>query len=117
MEKLLHDSGFPQFESQKDISLTPPPYSNTTPDLYYEDVTIGVQVAIYLDGLSKAIHGNKDRQRADHIIRSQLEARGIDVLEIATSDLNDPVARNLQLQRIASKLRRSDLRDKLTKGE
>jgi len=113
LHQILIDAGFPEFTAQKDIPLTPPPYSNTVPDLYYEDRDKEISVAIYLDGLSNAIHGNKDRQKQDRIIRSQLEAKGIDVIEIAVSDLTDPVARNLQLQRIASKLRRKDLRDKL----
>ena len=117
LEKLLQENGFPTFVAQHSLALNPPPFQSTTPDLYYEDMISDIRVAVYLDGLSKNVHGNVERQRADVIIRSQLEAMGIDVVEIATSDLADPAARILQLQRIASKIRRADLRDRVKRGD
>ncbi len=115
LEEMLDDYGFPKFTSQKDIALSIPPIKNTQPDLYYESDEGNIKIAIYLDGLSKSIHDNEERRQIDMLIRSQLEAKGIDVIEIAVSDLADPQARNLQLQRIAGKLRRQDLISKLDK--
>jgi hypothetical protein len=66
-------------------------------------------VAIYLDGLSEAIHGNADARRKDRMIRQQAEAEGITVIEIASSDLNDPEAMRRHYRRIAFALRRPDL--------
>ena len=53
------------------------------------------------DGLSKRIHGNADRAAVDRVIRLQLEARGLTVIEIASSDLNDPAVMELHFKRLA----------------
>jgi ABC-type uncharacterized transport system substrate-binding protein len=68
-------------------------------------------VAIYLDGLSEAIHGNADARRKDRMIRQQAEAEGITVIEIASSDLNDPEAMRKHYRRIAHALQRPELID------
>lgn len=105
---LLQAAGFPAFEHQRKIEIGRP-YNNTWPDLYFEDAAQDIRVAIYLDGLSEAVHGNADRTAVDRIIRHQLEALGVSVVEIASSDLDDPEAFRLQLRRIAQNLRRRDL--------
>ena len=110
--RLLAAAGFPEFEDQHPIHIGTP-YETTTPDLYYEDADGDVCLAIYLDGLSKAVHGSRERSQEDRLIRHQLEAIGVDVIEIASSDLNDPEAMRLHFRRIASKLRRRDLRERL----
>jgi hypothetical protein len=102
---LLVEAGLPQFEHQHSIDLGKP-LGTTIPDLFYDDPVSGTQLAIYLDGLSKAIHGNKNRQHMDRIIRESLEEEGIDVIEIAASDLDDPEAMKRHLKRISMKLRR-----------
>lgn len=108
---MLERAGFPPFEHQHAISIGPP-YGTTTPDLYHEDPTTGVQVAIYLDGLSRGIHGNAETAKVDRVIREQLESDGVDVIEIASSDLPDLEAMRRHFKRIAVKLRRPDLRDR-----
>jgi hypothetical protein len=45
----------------------------------------------------------------DRVIRNQLEAQGVTVIEIASADLTDPAAMELHLRRIAHALRRKDL--------
>lgn len=102
---LIVGAGLPQFEHQRSIDLGKP-LGTTVPDLFYDDPVSGTQLAIYLDGLSKAIHGNKNRQHMDRIIRESLEEEGIDVIEIAVSDLDDPEAMKRHLKRISMKLRR-----------
>lgn len=109
---MLEAAGFPPFEHQRPITIGPP-YGTTTPDLYYSDAVSGVVLAVYLDGLSKGIHGSPDRTKIDRLIREQLECDGIDVIEIASSDLADPEAMRRHLKRIAVKLRRPDLRDSI----
>lgn len=104
LAEMIVQAGLPQFEHQRTIDLGKP-LGTTIPDLFYEDPVRGTQLAIYLDGLSKGIHGNKNRLQLDRMIRETLEGDGIDVLEIAASDLNDPEAMKRHLKRISAKLR------------
>jgi Peptidase S24-like len=62
-------------------------------------------VAIYLDGLSKGIHGNPNRQWADLVIRQQLDAEGWTVIVVASSDLTDLEAMVLHFRRLAHALK------------
>ncbi|MDQ0257513.1 ATP-dependent helicase YprA (DUF1998 family) [Evansella vedderi] len=113
LEKILERAGFPKFEHQNELNIGPP-FHKTTPDLYYGDENEEIYVAIYLDGLSKGIHGNSEREQIDNTIRQQLEAEDINVISIATSHLDDPEILKTQLKIIANKLRRRDLRNKVT---
>ncbi|MFA4906708.1 MAG: DEAD/DEAH box helicase [archaeon] len=110
--EVLQKFGFPAFETQKCIQIGPP-YNTTTPDFYYEDVIKDVYVAVYLDGLSKNVHGNEERRRIDRVIRQIVESEGIEVVEIASSELNDPEALKQQLKILAFKMRKKDLWNKL----
>jgi len=105
LAELLEQAGLPRFEHQHNIDLGKP-LGSTTPDLFYDDPVSGRQLAVYLDGLSKDIHGNKARQQLDRVLRESLEEEGIDVIEIASSDLDDPEAMKRHLKRISMKLRR-----------
>lgn len=101
---ILVQAGLPQFEHQHTIDLGKP-LGTTVADLFYEDPAHGTQLAVYLDGLSKGIHGNRNRQQIDRMIRESLEEIGIDVIEIAVADLDDPEAMKRHLRRISMKLR------------
>jgi ATP-dependent helicase YprA (DUF1998 family) len=105
LSELLTQAGLPQFEHQRRIELGTP-FGATIPDLFYDDPISGTQLAIYLDGLSKGIHGNKNQQQLDRMLRERLEEEGIDVIEVAASDLDDPEALKRHLKRISMKLRR-----------
>ncbi len=105
LAEMIVQAGLPQFEHQRSIELGKP-FGATVPDLFYEDAVSEVQLALYLDGLSKGIHGNKNRHQMDRMIRERLEEEGIDVIEIASSDLDDPEAMKRHLKRISAKLRR-----------
>lgn len=109
--EILDKEGFPTFIEQKEIIIGAP-YNRTIPDLYYEDFEEDIKVAIYLDGLSKDIHGNDESLRKDRMIRNQLEDMFIDVIEISNSDLNDPVCLKKALSKIARKLNKDDLKMK-----
>lgn len=105
LSELLAQAGLPPFEHQHRLELGTP-FGATIPDLFYNDPSSGTQLAVYLDGLSKGIHGNKNQQQLDRMLRERLEEEGIDVIEIATSDLDDPEAFKRHLKRISMKLRR-----------
>ncbi len=105
LAELLVQAGLPEFEHQRRIELGKP-FGATVPDLFYEDPVNGVLLAVYLDGLSKDIHGNMGRHQMDRMIRERLEEEGVDVIEIASSDLDDPEAMKRHLKRISIKLRK-----------
>jgi ATP-dependent helicase YprA (DUF1998 family) len=105
LAEMIVQAGLPQFEHQRVIDLGKP-LGTTIPDLFYEDHARGTQLAIYLDGLSRGIHGNRNRFQLDRMIRETLEEEGVDVVEIAASDLDDPEAMKRHLKRISVKLRR-----------
>ena len=109
--EILQKEGFPSFIEQKEI-LIGAPYNRTIPDLYYEDLEDDIKVAIYLDGLSKDIHGNEEQMRVDRFIRNQLEDMFIDVIEISHSDLNDPITLKRSLAKIARKINKRSLLSK-----
>jgi ATP-dependent helicase YprA (DUF1998 family)/rubrerythrin len=104
LEELLNRAGLEGFVGQHEIEIGPP-YGRTVPDFAYVDE----EVAVYLDGLSRGIHGNEARQRADAIMRDQLEEKGWSVVAIAASHLDDPVVLAADFRRIARALQRRDL--------
>ena len=108
---ILQKEGFPTFTEQKEIIIGPP-YNRTIPDLYYENIEDDIRVAVYLDGLSKDIHGGEECFRKDRIIRNQLEEMDIDVVELSVTDLDDPISLNKVLKRIARKINNSELKNR-----
>jgi ATP-dependent helicase YprA (DUF1998 family) len=104
--ELLNRAGLEGFVGQHEIAIGRP-YDRTIPDFAYVDR----RVAVYLDGLSRNIHGNEARQRADAIIRDQVEDAGWSVVAIAASHLDDPVILAAGFRRIARALGRQDVAD------
>jgi SOS-response transcriptional repressor LexA len=80
----------------------------TTPDFAYLEPGADLKVAIYLDGLSKGIHGNEKQAQRDTMIRSVLEGDGWQVLVIARSELADQQAMLLHFKRLAHALKQKD---------
>jgi len=107
----LETEGFPQFIQQKNIVIGPP-FNNTIPDYYYEDEIKETKVAIYLNGLSRGIHGNEERARIDTLIRQRLSINSITVIEVSDSTLNDPEQLKLKFAEIAAALKLRELKDK-----
>lgn len=102
--EIIQKAGLPDPVCQKFIPL-PKPFSATTPDFFFEDpkeVTDGI--CIYLDGLSKHIHGNAATKQQDQAIRSYLREHNFAVLEVPASHLNDPEALSSFIYQLARKL-------------
>jgi hypothetical protein len=101
---IIKKAGLPEPRCQETIPL-PKPLTSTRPDFFYDDpkeVTDGI--CIYLDGLSKHIHGNARTKQQDLAIRSYLENHNYAVLPIPASHLNDPDALAKFLYQLARKL-------------
>lgn len=104
---MIERAGFAAPVRQHEIPVGQP-VPKTTPDFAYVEEAREILVAIYLDGLSKGIHGGVDRSRVDRMIRQQLEADGWTLIEIASSDLNDPQAMLLHLKKLAIALKQRE---------
>ncbi len=89
LAKLLDWHYFPTPQAQVRIDLPPTagvPY--TIVDFFY-DLPSGTKVAVYLDGLSRGIHGHPQQQHKNMLIRDALEEMGIEVISIPASNLAD----------------------------
>jgi hypothetical protein len=72
----------------------------TSPDALYR----AKKVAIYLDGMSAALHGNPKTQQTDAMINRILRMEGYHVHRIPWSALTDPAAKKQQLEAIGHSL-------------
>lgn len=99
LRQMMKRAGLPEFEWQKRIFLGPP-HGSTTPDAFspMDDIP---GLCVYLDGLSRHLHGNPRTAARDREIRAALRAGGYEVVEIAASDLDDRDAMAIHLARIA----------------
>ncbi|MDX6690516.1 MAG: hypothetical protein QOG15_1973 [Solirubrobacteraceae bacterium] len=109
LSEFLTRAGLDGFVGQHEVEIGPP-YGRTIPDFAYVDA----QVAVYLDGLSKGLHGNVERQRADAIIRGQLEDLDWKVVVIAASHLDDPVLLAAGFKRVARALKGKEAAAQIT---
>lgn len=59
-------------------------------DFFFEDPEQRLDgICIYLDGMSKKLHGNPATQRQDREIREKLRHRGYEVFEVPCGHLDD----------------------------
>lgn len=100
LRTLLQRAGFPEATWQKQIRLGPG-VGTTTPDCLFlgDDDLKGI--CVYLDGLSKHIHGNPETRERDLQIREQLRNSGYEVITITASQLNDKAAMVIHFARLA----------------
>jgi len=107
--KKLDSYGFPSFQRQVRIDLSDGNY--TVPDFYYSSQDETVKVAIYLDGLSKNIHGDPKQQLKDTFLRNALQIqKNVKVIPIPASVVTgDPEVLRMYMQMVAMALGRSDL--------
>ena len=104
MVEILERQGLDGFATGQLTIDLPAPLASTTPDVAWPDQ----QVALYLDGLSKEIHGSIARARSDELLRDAVEDLGWKVIVIAASHLDDPELLRAGLRRIARALKRAD---------
>lgn len=87
--RLLRRAGFQNPIAQKVVSLGQP-YGATIPDFFYEpDHDLSEGICVYLDGMSKHLHGDPERAEIDRQIREKLESIGYDVRTIPRGHLDD----------------------------
>ena len=77
----------------------------TSPDWLHELT----KVAVYLDGMSRGLHGDPKVAQKDRILRDAIEFDGYKVVVVQSRDLNDPQAVRLHLRNIAQAMGRGDL--------
>src|SRR5262249_57515109 len=78
---------------------------STEPDWLHEPT----KVAVYLDGMSRALHGDPKTAQRDQLFRGMLELDGYTVIVVQSRDLNDPQAVRQHLRNIAQAIGRTDL--------
>ncbi len=102
LRRLLLRAGFGEGGRGEQIRLDRA-LGTTTPDVIYRgpghDADEGV--CIYLDGLSRHLHGNPETAERDAQIRSWLQNKGYDVVEVAVHDLDDADAMARHFRRLA----------------
>ena len=95
----------PQFQQQKAIQLDRNGASHTIPDFSYEDETKNIPIAIYIDGLSKEIHGNDEQRLKDARIRITLKQMNWEIIEIpAIIITGDPTLLNYHINETSKTL-------------
>ena len=111
LERLLRDHYFPSGKCRQAV-VTGLGVS-TTPDWLHEES----KVAIYLDGMSRNLHGDPKVAREDQIRRMAMESDGYQVIVVQSRDLNDPQALRLHLHNIARAMGRADLVEALAASD
>jgi hypothetical protein len=103
LQRILLDHHFPPGECRKAIrtSIGLP----TEPDWLHPDS----KVAVYLDGMSRGLHGDPKQAQKDNMIRQALELDDYRVIVVQSRDLADPEAVRQHLKNIAEALGRADL--------
>ena len=70
-------------------------------------------MCIYLDGLSRQLHGNPETAERDREIRTWLRNHGYEVIEIAANELDDEDAMVRHFRRLAGYLSMRDVRNRV----
>ena len=78
---------------------------HSEPDWLHEET----RVAVYLDGMSRGLHGDPKTAQRDQLIRGMLELDGYSVIVVQSRDLDDPQAVRLHLKNIAQAIGLNDL--------
>ena len=105
LRRLLAEHHFPEGECRKRITTIAG--LATEPDWVYEPS----KVVVYLDGMSRGLHGDPKTAQRDQLIRGMLELDGYTVIVVQSRDLDDPQAVRQHLKNIAQAIGRTDLED------
>ncbi|NPA53646.1 MAG: DEAD/DEAH box helicase [Aquificae bacterium] len=93
--KILKKKDFPLPEKQFRLNLDNGSY--TVADFAYPDK----KILIYIDGLSKSIHGNPEQRKKDISLRALAKARGYQIFDLSCQDLYDDVVIETHLYELA----------------
>jgi hypothetical protein len=100
LRAMLERAGLQGYKPQYPIELGRP-VGATVPDFFYEprnDTYEGL--CVFLDGMSRHLHGNPATHDKDREVREELRNRGYEVVEIQFGQLNDPDAMRQHFFRI-----------------
>ena len=102
---MIQRAGFPTPIAQYRIDLERP-LGHTIPDFFYDDSsqTVYEGICIYLDGMSRHIHGNRETQQRDQRIREALRNQEYEVIAIPYTDLADRTAMAAHFYRLGKLL-------------
>ena len=114
LRHLLLAAGFGEGTRGEQVRLGRP-LGTTTPDVIYRtaDHDVDEGVCIYLDGLSKHLHGNSETIEKDREIRAWLRNRSYEVIEITANELDDEEAMVRHFRRLANYLGMPKVRNEL----
>lgn len=109
LKHLLEAASFTSGVFQEQIRFNQPimldhQIGSTTPDVFYEgdpDDEDDRGTCVYLDGMSRGLHGNPKTAAKDHEIRSWLRNNGFNVISIAVNELDDRGAMVQYFKRLA----------------
>lgn len=100
LKTMLEAAGLNGFETERPI-----PISGgivTRPDVYFHEPNDQYSgVCVYLDGMSRHIHGNSETASRDRVIRDELRNKDFEVVEIMYQQLFDKVSMRLHMRKIA----------------
>ena len=97
---MLKSAGLNGFETEKPIKLSGGIV--TRPDVYFDAPNDHFDgVCIYLDGMSRHIHGNQETIAKDRIIREELRSKYYEVIEIMYQQLFDRIMMRNHMKKIA----------------
>jgi len=108
--RLLQDHQFPSGACRKRVMTSAG--LATEPDWLHEQT----KVAVYLDGMSRGLHGDPKTAQRDQLIRGMLELDGYTVVIVQSRDLDDPQAVRQHLRGIAQAIGRTDLVQSVESG-
>lgn len=101
--RILRESHFPAGKCRESVRTTTG--LTTTPDWLHPES----KTAVYLDGMSRNLHGDPRTAQRDQLIRQMLELDGCKVIVIQSRDLDDPEAVRRHLRNISIAIGRSDV--------
>jgi ATP-dependent helicase YprA (DUF1998 family) len=103
LQRILAEHHFPSGKCRERVMTSAG--LSTEPDWLHEQS----KVAVYLDGMSRHLHGDPRTAQRDQLIRQALELDGYKVIVVQSRDLDDPEATRQHLQNIALALGQQDL--------
>jgi ATP-dependent helicase YprA (DUF1998 family)/rubrerythrin len=116
LRRLFLAAGFPEAQWQEQLSLGVG-HGTTTPDVIFRPEDSDLRpVAVYLDGMSSALHGNAQTAAKDQSIRARLRELNWEIISITAHELHDAEAMRKHFRTLARYLERDDIRSVVTSG-